>query len=90
MILGDVSYHDYHGIALTDEEKDALQKSIGPYNKVSFDTVHSMLTMSNVVLVGVDAKSLWPVMRAFDILKSLVVVFFQSLQCRVYAVHDRR
>ena len=35
MILGDVSYHDYHGIALTDEEKDALQKSIGPYNKVS-------------------------------------------------------
>ena len=34
MIVGDVSYHDYHGIALTDEEKDALQKSIGPYNKV--------------------------------------------------------
>jgi adducin len=35
MIVGEVSYHDYHGIALTDEEKDELQKSIGPYNKVS-------------------------------------------------------
>ena len=34
MIVGDVSYHDYHGIALTDEEKTTLQKSIGPYNKV--------------------------------------------------------
>ena len=46
MIVGDVAYHDYHGIALTDEEKDALQKSIGPYNKVR---AARLTTYSNLI-----------------------------------------
>jgi len=77
MIVGDVSYHDYHGIALTDEEKDALQKSIGPYNKVG-NMQLGMSNRSNVVLVRIDSQSLRSMMRAFDILQSLVVVFLQS------------
>jgi adducin len=49
MIVGDVSYHDYHGIALTDEEKDALQKSIGPYNKVVFLRNHGILACGGTI-----------------------------------------
>jgi adducin len=35
LIVGDVSYHDYNGILVDQEERDALQRNLGPTNKVS-------------------------------------------------------
>ena len=34
LICGDVSYHDYNGILIDQEEKDQLARSLGPSNKV--------------------------------------------------------
>lgn len=33
--LGEVAYHDYHGILVDDEEKILIQKNLGPKSKVS-------------------------------------------------------
>lgn len=33
--LGEVAYHDYHGILVDDEEKVVIQKNLGPKSKVS-------------------------------------------------------
>lgn len=33
--LGDVAYHDYHGILVDEEEKILIQKNLGPKSKVS-------------------------------------------------------
>lgn len=32
--LGEVAYHDYHGILVDDEETTLIQKNIGPKSKV--------------------------------------------------------
>lgn len=32
--LGEVAYHDYHGILVDDEEKIFIQKNLGPKSKV--------------------------------------------------------
>lgn len=32
--LGEVAYHDYHGILVDDEEKILIQKNLGPKSKV--------------------------------------------------------
>jgi len=32
--LGEVAYHDYHGILVDDEEKVVIQKNLGPKSKV--------------------------------------------------------
>lgn len=32
--LGEVSYHDYHGILVDEEEKGLIQKNLGPKSKV--------------------------------------------------------
>lgn len=32
--LGEVSYHDYHGILVDDEERGLIQKNLGPKSKV--------------------------------------------------------
>ena len=44
----------------------------------------------DIVLVRIDSKPLWAMVWAFDVLQSLVVVFFEPLQRRVHSVHDRR
>ena len=36
LICGDVSYHDYNGILVEAEEKEKLQRNLGPKNKVSW------------------------------------------------------
>lgn len=33
--LGEVAYHDYHGILVDEEEKVLIQKNLGPKSKVS-------------------------------------------------------
>lgn len=33
--LGEVAYHDYHGILVNEEEKVLIQKNLGPKSKVS-------------------------------------------------------
>lgn len=33
--LGEVAYHDYHGILVEEEEKVLIQKNLGPKSKVS-------------------------------------------------------
>lgn len=34
--LGEVAYHDYHGILVDEEEKVLIQKNLGPKSKVSW------------------------------------------------------
>ena len=33
--LGNVSYHDYHGILVDEEESALIQKNLGPNSKVT-------------------------------------------------------
>ena len=40
LICGDVSYHDYNGILVEAEEKEKLQRNLGPKNKVSWEYLH--------------------------------------------------
>lgn len=35
LICGEVSYHEYNGILVDQEERDSLQRHLGPNNKVS-------------------------------------------------------
>ena len=35
LFLGEVSYHDYHGILVDQEESLLIQKNLGPKSKVS-------------------------------------------------------
>ena len=35
LICGEVSYHDYNGILVDPAEREALQRNLGPKNKVS-------------------------------------------------------
>lgn len=35
LICGEVSYHDYNGILVDASEREALQRNLGPNNKVS-------------------------------------------------------
>ena len=39
LLIGDVSYHDYHGIFVNPEEKEQLQRNLGPLNKVRLNRV---------------------------------------------------
>lgn len=32
--LGEVAYHDYYGILVSDEEKPVIQRNLGPNSKV--------------------------------------------------------
>lgn len=33
--LGEVAYHDYHGIVVDEDEKAIIQKNLGPTSKVT-------------------------------------------------------
>lgn len=35
LALGEVTYHDYHGILVDEEENVLIQKNLGPTSKVS-------------------------------------------------------
>lgn len=41
LICGEVSYHEYNGILVDQEERDSLQRHLGPNNKVSQSENHN-------------------------------------------------
>merc|ERR1719228_3241727 len=42
-LIGDVSYHSYKGLVVTDDERDTLAKDLGPNNKVMFLRNHGVV-----------------------------------------------
>ncbi|XP_047936842.2 alpha-adducin isoform X7 [Anser cygnoides] len=47
--LGDVAYHDYHGILVDDEEKVVIQKNLGPKSKVLILRNHGLVSVGETV-----------------------------------------
>uniref|UniRef100_A0A3B5KXB6 Alpha-adducin n=1 Tax=Xiphophorus couchianus TaxID=32473 RepID=A0A3B5KXB6_9TELE len=47
--LGEVSYHDYHGILVDDEERGLIQKSLGPKSKVLILRNHGLVSVGETV-----------------------------------------
>ncbi|XP_054896339.1 alpha-adducin isoform X4 [Poeciliopsis prolifica] len=47
--LGEVSYHDYHGILVDDEERGLIQKSLGPKSKVLILRNHGLVSIGETV-----------------------------------------
>ncbi|XP_075426796.1 alpha-adducin isoform X18 [Ascaphus truei] len=47
--LGEVTYHDYHGILVDEEEKVLIQKNLGPRSKVLILRNHGLVTMGETV-----------------------------------------
>lgn len=49
LCLGEVTYHDYHGILVDEEEKVLIQKNLGPRSKVSASFLSFYLGFSSIV-----------------------------------------
>ncbi|XP_056410968.1 alpha-adducin isoform X1 [Hyla sarda] len=49
LCLGEVAYHDYHGILVDEEEKSLIQKNLGPRSKVLILRNHGLVTMGETV-----------------------------------------
>ncbi|KAG9479555.1 hypothetical protein GDO78_011531 [Eleutherodactylus coqui] len=49
LCLGEVTYHDYHGILVDEEEKILIQKNLGPRSKVLILRNHGLVTMGETV-----------------------------------------
>ncbi|CAI9613997.1 unnamed protein product [Staurois parvus] len=49
LCLGEVTYHDYHGILVDEEEKVLIQKNLGPRSKVLILRNHGLVTMGETV-----------------------------------------
>ncbi|XP_032636933.1 alpha-adducin isoform X11 [Chelonoidis abingdonii] len=47
--LGEVTYHDYHGILVDDEEKVLIQKNLGPKSKVLILRNHGLVSVGETV-----------------------------------------
>ncbi|XP_065454380.1 alpha-adducin isoform X11 [Chrysemys picta bellii] len=47
--LGEVAYHDYHGILVDDEEKVLIQKNLGPKSKVLILRNHGLVSVGETV-----------------------------------------
>ncbi|XP_039324260.1 alpha-adducin isoform X2 [Saimiri boliviensis] len=47
--LGEVAYHDYHGILVDEEEKVLIQKSLGPKSKVLILRNHGLVSVGESV-----------------------------------------
>lgn len=45
LALGEVAYHDYHGILVDEEENVLIQKNLGPKSKVPH-TDHTAISVS--------------------------------------------
>jgi adducin len=48
-ILGDISYHDYHGILVDPAEKDLIIRNLGPFNKVMLLRNHGAVCCGETV-----------------------------------------
>ncbi|KAM9331488.1 LOW QUALITY PROTEIN: alpha-adducin [Gastrophryne carolinensis] len=49
LCLGEVAYHDYHGILVDEEEQVLIQKNLGPKSKVLILRNHGLVTMGETV-----------------------------------------
>ncbi|NXM77041.1 ADDA protein, partial [Serilophus lunatus] len=49
LFLGEVAYHDYHGILVDDEEKVVIQKNLGPKSKVLILRNHGLVSVGETV-----------------------------------------
>ncbi|NXA98931.1 ADDA protein, partial [Melanocharis versteri] len=47
--LGEVAYHDYHGILVDDEEKVVIQKNLGPKSKILILRNHGLVSVGETV-----------------------------------------
>ncbi|XP_069488173.1 alpha-adducin-like isoform X7 [Ambystoma mexicanum] len=47
--LGEVAYHDYHGILVDEEEKVMIQKNLGPRSKVLILRNHGLVTVGETI-----------------------------------------
>ncbi|XP_060746594.1 alpha-adducin isoform X14 [Tachysurus vachellii] len=47
--LGEVAYHDYHGILVDDEEKILIQKNLGPKSKVLILRNHGLVSVGETI-----------------------------------------
>lgn len=50
LALGEVAYHDYHGILVDEEENVLIQKNLGPKSKVPH--IHTQITWLYHFLCG--------------------------------------
>lgn len=72
--LGEVAYHDYHGILVDEEENVLIQKNLGPKSKVTYTSV-SVHTFHATVLFLVDCGGFNPVRKCFYTVKSFEDIF---------------
>ncbi|XP_022288996.1 protein hu-li tai shao-like isoform X11 [Crassostrea virginica] len=49
LICGEVSYHEYNGILVDQEERDSLQRHLGPNNKIMFLRNHGVVACGATV-----------------------------------------
>lgn len=49
LIVGDVSYHDYFGILVNEEEKESIRNDLGPVNKIMFLRNHGAVICGNTI-----------------------------------------
>lgn len=57
ILVGDVSYHNYQGLFVDEEEKETLARDLGPVNKVMFLRNHGVITC------GVTVEEAWGLME---------------------------
>lgn len=57
VLIGKVSYHEYNGVLVDDEEKELLARNLGPTNKVMFLRSHG------VVVCGSTIEATWSLLR---------------------------
>ncbi|XP_078288100.1 alpha-adducin isoform X6 [Rhinoraja longicauda] len=49
LTLGEIAYHDYHGILVDEEEKIQIQKNLGPKNKVLILRNHGLVAIGETI-----------------------------------------
>uniref|UniRef100_UPI00398F653D alpha-adducin isoform X3 n=1 Tax=Pristiophorus japonicus TaxID=55135 RepID=UPI00398F653D len=49
LALGEIAYHDYHGILVDEEEKILIQKNLGPKNKVLILRNHGLVAVGETI-----------------------------------------
>ncbi len=73
--LGEVAYHDYHGILVDEEENVLIQKNLGPTSKVPY--THrlnvGLQTYTVICCVNLSLKS--------SFVKNIIYAFTESDEC---------
>lgn len=49
MLFGDISYHDYHGILVDDNEKEEIARNLGPNNQIMFLRNHGVVVCGRTI-----------------------------------------